>query len=171
MTKELTNIFFIDDEYDLRLANQQTLELAGHNVELFEKAEDAIPEISTHWPGVIICDIRLPGIDGLAFLQEVQKKDSELPVILITGHGDISMAVDAIHRGAYDFIEKPFSSDRLLDTVHRALDKRQLIIENRHLKSELETQDVLRTRIIGNSQVMQDLRKTIDKISDTDADI
>jgi len=171
MTNETTNIFFIDDEYDIRLANQQTLELAGHHVELFEKAEDAIPKLSTHWPGVVICDIRLPGIDGLSFLQEALKIDNELPIILITGHGDISMAVDAIHQGAYDFIEKPFSPDRLLDTVHRALEKRQLTIENRHLKNELETQDVLGTRIIGNSPVMQNLRNTIDKISDTGADI
>ena len=171
MTKEATNIFFIDDEYDLRLANQQTLELAGYSVELFEKSEDAISKINTHWPGVIICDIRLPGMDGITFLQEMQKQDRELPVILITGHGDISMAVEAIHSGAYDFIEKPFSADRLLDTVRRALDKRRLTIENRRLKIELEAQNVLGTRIIGNSQIMQALRNTIDKISDTEADI
>ncbi|MCU7938635.1 MAG: sigma-54 dependent transcriptional regulator [gamma proteobacterium symbiont of Bathyaustriella thionipta] len=171
MNKELTNIFFIDDEYDLRLANQQTLELEGYNVELFEKAEDALSKIDIHWPGIIICDIRLPGMDGLSLLQEVQKLDSELPVILITGHGDISMAVGAMRIGAYDFIEKPFSTDRLLDSVRRALDKRRLTIENRHLKTELEVQDVLGPRIIGTSQIMQTLRNTIKKVSDTDADI
>lgn len=171
MTKALTNIFFIDDEYDLRLANEQTLELAGYCVELFEKAEVAITKISVHWPGVIICDIRLPGMDGMSLLREIQKLDNELPVILITGHGDISMAVDAIHNGAYDFIEKPFSADRLLDTVRRALDKRQLIIENRQLKTKLEVQDVSGPRIIGSSPIMQVLRNTIEKVSDTDVDI
>lgn len=171
MTIELPNLFFIDDEYDLRIANKQTLELAGYSVQLFEKAEDAIPEINTQWPGVIICDIRLPGMDGLCFLQKVQRLDSELPVILITGHGDISMAVDAMHKGAYDFIEKPFSSDRLLDTTRRALEKRQLTIENRQLKTELESQDALGQRIIGHSNIMQMLRDTIKKVADTDADI
>jgi two-component system C4-dicarboxylate transport response regulator DctD len=171
MIKKLTDVFFIDDEYDLRLANEQTLELAGYNVELFEKAEDAIAKINIQWPGVVICDIRLPGMDGICLLQEALKLDSELPVILITGHGDISMAVDAIQMGAYDFIEKPFSSDRLVETVRRALDKRQLTIENRQLKTKLEDQEVLGPRIIGKSQVMQTLRNTIKQLSDTDIDI
>ncbi len=171
MIKQQSNIFFIDDEYDLRLANKQTLELAGYSVELFEKAEDSIAKLNIHWPGVIICDIRLPGMDGISLLKEVQKLDNELPVILITGHGDISMAVDTIHIGAYDFIEKPFSAGRLLDTVRRALDKRQLTIENRQLKTKLEDQDILGTRIIGTSPIMQQLRNTIKKVADTDADI
>lgn len=171
MSKEFTNIFFIDDEYDLRLANQQTLELAGYNVELFEKAEDAIVKLNIDWPGIIICDIRLPGMNGISFLQEVQKLDSDIPVVLISGHADISMAVDAIHIGAYDFIEKPFSADRLLDTARRALDKRRLTIENRQLKTKLEAQNVLGTRILGKSHIMQLLRNTIKKVSDTDADI
>jgi two-component system, NtrC family, C4-dicarboxylate transport response regulator DctD len=171
MSKEFTNVYFIDDEYDLRLANEQTLELAGYSVELFEKAEDAIDKININWPGIIICDIRLPGMDGKCLLQEIQKLDSELPVILITGHGDISMAVDAIQMGAYDFIEKPFPADRLVDTVRRALDKRRLIIENRQLKTELENQDLAGPRIIGKSHIIQELRNTIKQISDTNTDI
>ena len=171
MPKQTTNVFFIDDEYDLRLANEQTLELAGYSVESFEKAEDAISKVNINWPGIIICDIRLPGMDGKCLLQEIQKLDNELPVILITGHGDISMAVDAIQMGAYDFIEKPFPADRLVDTVRRALDKRRLIIENRQLKNELENQDLSGPRIIGKSQIIQLLRNTIKQISDTDTDI
>ena len=171
MTQKITKIFFIDDEYDIRLANEQTLELEGYEVELFEKAEDALPKINSHWPGIVICDIRLPGINGIQFLKQVQNLDAALPVILISGHGDISMAVDAMHLGAYDFIEKPFSADRLLDIVRRALEKRQLTIENQQLKSKLESQDGLETRIIGQSTIMQSLRNTIDKVSNTDADI
>ncbi|MFK5986037.1 MAG: sigma-54 dependent transcriptional regulator [Pseudomonadota bacterium] len=166
-----TNVFFIDDEHHLRLANEQTLELAGYSVELFEKAEDALPKLDAQWPGVIVCDIRLPGMDGKKLLQEAQKLDSELPVILITGHGDISMAVDAIQMGAYDFIEKPFSADRMVETVKRALDKRKLTIENRQLKNELEDQDVPGPRIIGKSRSIKALRNTIKQLSDTDADI
>ena len=76
--------------------------------------------------GVVVCDIRLPGIDGLEFLRRARAIDPDLPVVLISGHGDIAMAVGAIRDGAYDFIEKPFSADILLETVRRALDKRTL---------------------------------------------
>ena len=171
MTDKLAKIFFIDDELDLRLANQQTLELAGFEVDLFEKAEDALPLVNKSWLGVIVCDIRLPGMDGQSLLHEVQQLDPALPVILITGHGDISMAVESMHKGAYDFIEKPFSADRLVDTVRRAYDKRSLTLENRSLKNELQNQDVLGPRIIGKTAVMQALRNTIKQLADTDADI
>jgi two-component system C4-dicarboxylate transport response regulator DctD len=171
MSSMQTNIFFIDDELDIRLANQQTLELAGFGVQLFEKAEDALPLLDDQWAGVVICDIRLPGMDGQSFLSEVQQIDSELPVILITGHGDIAMAVTAMRRGAYDFIEKPFSADRLVDVVQRALEKRLLVLENRNLKNELEVQDVLGPRIIGKTPIIQALRNSVNKLAGTDADI
>lgn len=171
MTKKTPTIFFIDDELDLRIANQQTLELAGFDVRLFEKAEDALPLLNQAWLGVVICDIRLPGMDGQAFLQQSQLIDRDLPVILITGHGDISMAVESMHKGAYDFIEKPFSADRLVDTVRRAYDKRSLTLENRSLKNELHNQDVLGPRIIGKTQAIQSLRNTISQLADTHADI
>ena len=171
MTNRQNQVFFIDDEQDLRLANQQTLELAGFTVQVFEKAEDALPLLKQQWPGAVICDIRLPGMDGQSFLREAQALDVELPVILITGHGDITMAVEAMHLGAYDFIEKPFSSERLVDTVRRALEKRQLTLENRDLKSELNAHNVLGPRIIGNTPGMQALRNTINQLADTDADI
>jgi two-component system, NtrC family, C4-dicarboxylate transport response regulator DctD len=164
-------VFFIDDEQDLRLANEQTLQLAGLSVELFEKAEDALPLLDKNWTGVVVCDIRLPGMDGLSLLNQTQLMDKDLPVILITGHGDISMAVDAMQKGAYDFIEKPFSAERLLDTVRRALEKRRLTLENRKLKSELQVQDVLGPRIIGKTPVIQALRDTINQLADTSADI
>ena len=86
--------------------------------------EDAYSLISREWQGVVVCDIRLPKMDGLQFLVEVQKIDKDLPVILITGHGDISTAVQAMRDGAYDFIEKPYSAERLVKTVQRALEKR-----------------------------------------------
>jgi two-component system C4-dicarboxylate transport response regulator DctD len=110
-----TDVYFIDDELDLRLANEQTLELAGFSVALFEKAEDALPLLDAQVNGVVVSDIRLPGMNGLDLLRALQQVDAGLPVILITGHGDISMAVDAMQKGAYDFIEKPFSPERLVD--------------------------------------------------------
>ncbi len=167
----MTQVYFIDDELDLRIANQQTLELAGFDVQVFERAEDALPLITADWPGVAICDIRLPGMNGQQFLQRTMQVDRQLPVVLITGHGDISMAVESIHAGAYDFIEKPFSADRLVDTVRRALEKRRLILENRELKNALHGQDVPGPRLIGKTDIMQTLRATITRVADTDADI
>jgi two-component system C4-dicarboxylate transport response regulator DctD len=164
-------IYFIDDEQDLRLANAQTLKLAGYRVQVFEKAEDALPPPQHDWLGVIVSDIRLPGMNGLSLLEQLQQADPDLPVILITGHGDISMAVDAMHRGAYDFIEKPFSSERLTETIRRALENRRLTLENRSLKNELHAQDVLGPRIIGKTDAIRGLRSAINKLADTGADI
>ncbi|MES9987856.1 MAG: sigma-54 dependent transcriptional regulator [Candidatus Thiodiazotropha endolucinida] len=165
------DVFFIDDEIDLRLANEQTLELAGFQVRVFEKAEEALKLIDNQTGGIVVSDIRLPGLDGLALLQRLQQMDATLPVILITGHGDISMAVDAMQKGAYDFIEKPFSSERLVDTVRRALEKRRLVLENRTLKTELNAQNSLGPRIIGRTSAMKALKNTINQLADTAADI
>ncbi|MCP4472467.1 MAG: sigma-54-dependent Fis family transcriptional regulator [Gammaproteobacteria bacterium] len=165
------DVYFIDDELDLRLANEQTLELAGFTVALFEKAEDVLPRLSDQVSGVVVSDIRLPGMNGLDLLQQLQQVDAELPVILITGHGDISMAVGAMQKGAYDFIEKPFSSERLVDTVKRGLDTRRLTLENRDLKIELNEQDTLGPRLIGKTAVMKSLRRSINQLADTSADI
>ncbi|MES9968570.1 MAG: sigma-54 dependent transcriptional regulator, partial [Candidatus Thiodiazotropha sp.] len=108
---------------------------------------------------------------GLALLQQLQHMDPTLPIILITGHGDISMAVDAMQKGAYDFIEKPFSAERLVDTVRRALEKRRLVLENRTLKSELDAENTLGPRIIGKTPAIKALKKTINQLADTAADI
>ena len=86
---------------------------------------------------MIITDVKLPGRDGLAVLDTAVALDKKMPVILVTGHGDVSIAVQAMRAGAYDFIEKPFASDRLIEVAQRALDKRRLVLENRRLKREL----------------------------------
>ncbi|WP_310599256.1 sigma-54 dependent transcriptional regulator [Desulfobulbus sp.] len=165
------NVIFIDDEKHIRQANTQTLELADFNVLCLEDAESAFPHLSMDWPGVVICDIRLPRMDGLEFLLQVQKIDRDLPVILITGHGDISTAVQAMRDGAYDFIEKPYSAERLVKTVGRALEKRALTLENRILRQELEAHSAPGPRIIGKTEAMVRLRATIARIADIGADI
>lgn len=165
------SVVFIDDEKHIRLANRQTLELAGFQVQCFSGAEQALPLLAMDWPGVVVCDIRMPGMDGLEFLERALETDHELPVILVTGHGDISMAVNAIRDGAYDFIEKPFSSSTLVKTVQQALDKRTLTLENRQLRQELQAQSAPGPRIIGRTPPMQRLRATIAQIADTDADV
>jgi two-component system C4-dicarboxylate transport response regulator DctD len=169
--KTNNKVLFIDDEVHIRQANTQTLELADLDVTCFESAETALSHIDQECPGVIVCDIRLPGMDGLEFLTTVRRIDRDLPVILITGHGDISTAVQAMRDGAYDFIEKPYSPERLVKTVRRALEKRNLTLENRDLRRELEVQKTPGPRIIGKTPVMEMLRSTIAQVADTVADV
>ncbi|MET0009956.1 MAG: sigma-54-dependent Fis family transcriptional regulator, partial [Candidatus Thiodiazotropha sp. 6PLUC4] len=165
-------VIFIDDEKHIRIANTQTLQLAGYDVNALERADRALPLLSYDWPGVVVSDIKMPGMDGIEFLLKAQEIDRDLPVILISGHGDIAMAVKAIRDGAYDFIEKPFAAELLIETVKRALEKRALTLENRSLRHELDTQNnVPGPRIIGRSPAMQRLRSTIAQIADTDADV
>jgi len=164
-------VLFIDDEKHIRQANRQTLELADLEVSCFDCAEKGLEALTSEWPGVVVCDIRLPNMDGLRFLVEVQKIDHDLPVILITGHGDISTAVNAMRDGAYDFIEKPYSTDRLVKTVLRGLEKRALTLENRNLRRELELHSALGPRIIGRTPAMEKLRSTIAQVADTRADV
>ncbi len=168
----MCQVFFIDDEADLRLAFAQTFELADIDAQFFPDAESALLAIKKGAePGVVITDICLPGISGMNLLNTLMHKDNQLPVIMITGHGDISMAVNALHQGAYDFIEKPFSPEHLVETVKRAIEKRQLINENEKLRQSLKASQALGPRIIGETASILKLRETITHIADTDADI
>ncbi len=164
-------VLFIDDEKHIRQANRQTLELADLDVICRDSAEKGLEQVNREWSGIIVCDIRLPNMDGLQFLKEVHKIDQDLPVILITGHGDVSIAVQAMRDGAYDFIEKPYSSDRLVKTVLRGLEKRSLTIENRNLRRKLELHSAPGPRIIGRTPIMEQLRTTIAQVADTGADV
>lgn len=164
-------IIFIDDERAVRVAGQQTLELAEYEVIPCTLAEQALRHLSRDWPGIVISDVRMPGMDGLALLQQARGLDPELPVILITGHGDIAMAVHAIHEGAYDFIEKPFPAELLVDAARRALERRRLVLENRALKSELAGRGTSGTAIVGKAFAMERLRATIANVAGTDVDV
>ncbi|AIW18250.1 sigma-54-dependent Fis family transcriptional regulator [Vibrio coralliilyticus] len=166
------DVFFIDDESDIRLAIEQSFELEEISAQFFSSAEDALLAIKKDGlPKVVISDICLPGLSGENLLSTVLHQDKDVPVILITGHGDISMAVNALRNGAYDFIEKPFPIDRLIDTTRRGLEKRDLTLENQELKRSLKASQTLGPRIIGDTPSIQMLRETISHIADTDADI
>ena len=166
-----SHVFFIDDEKHVRTAVQQTLELADYKVDSFESALAAIPLLNVNWPGVIVSDINMPEMNGLQLMENVQKIDNELPVILVTGHGDISMAVSAIRSGAYDFIEKPFSNEQITEVVRRALDKRALTLENRNLRKELEAHTSPGPRILGNTPPILKMRRVLHQVMDTPTDI
>ena len=126
-------VILIDDDPHLRQALFQTLDLAGLNVVPLAEANGLAERIGRDWPGVVVSDIRMPGMDGLELLTQLHGQDLELPVLLITGHGDVPLAVQAMRAGAYDFLEKPFASDALLDSVRRALALRALVMDNRSL--------------------------------------
>jgi two-component system C4-dicarboxylate transport response regulator DctD len=164
-------VFLIDDEKHIRVAGTQMLELTGYDVRAFSSPVEALPLLDSEWSGVIISDIKMPDMDGLTFLGKVLEIDRDLPVILVTGHGDINMAVNAIRDGAYDFLEKPFSSEHLGDVIKRAMEKRALTLENRSLRRVLETQGSGTGPLVGNTPRMERLRGLIAQIADTDADV
>ncbi|MCP1366865.1 sigma-54 dependent transcriptional regulator, partial [Halomonas sp. BBD48] len=165
-------VLIVDDEEHLRITASQTLELAGYRPEALSSAEAALDALSPDYPGVLITDIRMPGMDGMALLREVHRRDPDLPVILITGHGDISTAVEAMREGAWDFLEKPFAGEQLADVVRRATEKRQLSLENRHLKAELDAQRAAPgPRIVGRTSAIQHLSAMLQRISQVDADV
>ncbi len=163
-------VFLIDDDHELRKAMQQTLELAGFAVTAFPAAPAALQQLSADFRGIVISDIRMPGMDGLELFRRLSQIDAELPAILITGHGDIPMAVQAIQQGAYDFISKPFAADRLVQSARRACELRRLVMENRRLRLAAEAAgDGL--PLIGQTPVMERLRRTLRHIADTDVDV
>lgn len=164
-------VLFIDDEEHLRVACSQALELAGFDVESHASAGDALERIDSHWPGVIVTDVKMAGMTGLELMTTALERDPELPVILITGHGDVPMAVDAMRDGAYDFIEKPFASEVLVDAVRRAADKRTLVLENRALREAVSGATRLENMIVGTTPAAGRLRDEVANLAATDADI
>lgn len=164
-------VIFIDDEEHLRTACSQALELAGFEVESHAAAADALDSVNVRWPGVIVTDVKMAGMTGLELMARALEHDPELPVILITGHGDVPMAVEAIRDGAYDFIEKPFPSDVLVDSVRRAADKRKLVLENRSLREALSGASPLERLIVGTTPAAARLRDDVTNFAVTDADV
>lgn len=164
-------IIFVDDEGHVRRAVQQTLELAGFDVACCDNAADALRRLSPDYPGIVICDIKMPGMDGIGLMRAALAIDRELPVILVTGHGDVATAVAAMHEGAYDFLEKPCPPEQLTEVARRALDKRTLTLENRGLRRQLDEQGAPGPRLIGQAPAMKQLRALIARVADTDADV
>ncbi|MFP4903662.1 sigma-54-dependent transcriptional regulator [Paraburkholderia sp. BR14261] len=164
-------VLYVEDDELVRRAGVQSLQLAGFDAAGFANAESALPLVDADFAGVVVSDIRLPGMSGLDLLAQCHERAPEVPIILVTGHGDISMAVQAMRDGAYDFIEKPFASERLIETVRRALERRLLVLENLALRRELAGHDALAPRIIGKSPAIEQVRKLIANVAPTDASV
>ncbi|MCU6454746.1 sigma-54 dependent transcriptional regulator [Sphingomonas sp. A2-49] len=163
-------ILFVEDDEALRGATVQAMELAGLTVRAFAGAEAALAALTPDFDGVIVSDIRMPRMDGLQLLANVRALDADLPVILVTGHGDVPMAVAALHDGAFDFLTKPFASDHLIATIARALERRGLIVENRRLRAAVAEGEAA-SPLIGDSAAIVALRGTIRRLAEADIDV
>lgn len=164
-------VIVVDDEAAIREAVQQWLELSGCDVRTCASAAEALALVDRDFPGIVVSDVRMPGTDGLQLLDKLLQIDSDLPVILVTGHGDVPMAVQALRQGAYDFIEKPFTPERLLDSVRRALDKRRLVCENRQLRRQVADKGRIESQLIGISRPMENLRRQILELAGTSVNV
>lgn len=163
-------VLLVDDEEDMRRSTAQALGLFGLEVDTFSSAEDVLELIGYSFSGVVISDIRMPGMDGMTLLQRIREVDAEIPVILVTGHGDVQLAVKAMREGVYDFLEKPFTAQHLAAIARRALDRRSLVLENRRLRAVAGKRDDIEARLPGRTQAMVDLRYRLRAIGATDAD-
>lgn len=170
MSETAMKVLYVEDDDAVRAAGIQTFALADVAVEGHARAETVVARLGTGSPVVLVTDVRLPGMDGMALLRRVVAIDADLPVILVTGHGDVSMAVEAMRAGAYDFIEKPFAPEQLLDVVRRATEKRRLVLENRALRRQLAQSSGLEG-LLGNSQAMSRVRELVAELADTDVDV
>jgi len=171
MDSNENKVCLVDDDAEMRAATAQWLELSGYEVQSFSDAPTALNQLTSEFDGVVVSDIRMPKMDGMVFLSRLHALDSDIPVVLLTAHGDVQMAVDAMQKGAYDFIEKPFEPERLLDVVQRAGEKRRLIMENRELRCRLAGSVGIEQRLIGNSTGIRRLREEILDVADTDAPV
>ena len=171
MGSNKNKVCLVDDDAEMRAATAQWLELSGYRVQSFPNAPTALNQLTGEFDGVVVSDIRMPKMDGIEFLSRLHVLDSDIPVVLLTAHGDVQMAVDAMQKGAYDFIEKPFEPERLLDVVQRAGEKRHLIMENRELRCRLAGSAGIEQRLVGNSTEIRRLREEILDVADTDAPV
>lgn len=166
----LNTVALIEDDQDFRTALVERLEMEDLSVIPFASAEAALSHIDADFAGVAVTDLRMPGMDGRQVLTRLQTLDAALPVIMITGHGDVAEAVAAMSAGAYDFVAKPFAFERLLESLNRALEKRALVLDNRRLTA-LSSEAGLELPLMGDSAAIRALRSSIAQIADTRMDV
>ncbi len=164
-------VAIVDDERDMRQSISQWLALSGFDTETFASAEDALKGLGPDYPGIVVSDIKMPGMDGMQLLRRLKSVDSTLPVIMITGHGDVPMAVEAMRIGAFDFLEKPFNPDRMTALAKRATQARRLTLDNRALRRELSDGSALMKKLIGASAAMERLREDILDLGQADGHV
>jgi DNA-binding NtrC family response regulator len=161
----MASILVIDDERSIRNTLKEVLEYESHQVDLAEDGVVGLEMIRENHYDIVLCDIKMPRIDGLEVLQKIFEFTSDPQVIMISGHGTVDAAVEAIKKGAYDFIEKPLDLNRLMITIRNAMDKTQLVTETRILKKKVSR----KYEMVGDSPAMMKVRDMIDRVAPTDA--
>ncbi|MGY6704567.1 sigma-54-dependent transcriptional regulator [Roseinatronobacter sp.] len=170
MTRKMT-VMLIEDDQDLREATCETLTTAGFSVHAFGHAQAALDTLNTIAPDVILCDMRLPGMSGLDFLDVMHQQAPDIPFVLITGHGDVGSALRAMRAGAHDFLEKPCQPELVIDILRRAVTMRRLSQENAKLRDRLASTIAPEDRLLGKSSVMEDLRRRVAALGGLQVDL
>ncbi|HOO82985.1 MAG TPA: sigma-54 dependent transcriptional regulator [Prolixibacteraceae bacterium] len=163
----MSKILVIDDERAIRNTLKEILEYEKYQVDLAENAAAALQHIKNNEYNIILCDIKMPDTDGLELLPLLTEKQPDTPVVMISGHGNIDTAVEAIKKGAYDFIEKPLDLNHLLITIRNALDKSNLVTETKTLRKKVSQ----KYEIIGSSEAIKNILDITDKVAPTDAKV
>lgn len=161
----MAKILVIDDERSIRNSMKDILSFEGHEVVVAENGMEGLVAVKSEKPEVIFCDIKMPKMEGIEVLQRIKEFTAEVPVIMISGHGTIDTAIEAIKKGAYDFIEKPLDLNRILITIRNATDKNQLLQETQTLKTKVSK----KYEMIGHSEALDHIRMMIDKVAVSDA--
>ena len=167
----IPHIIIVDDDEAMRISLAQWLELSDFNVTVYEDAREALHDIKPDFAGVILTDVKMPKLDGITFTRSVLAADPDIPIILMTGHGDVPMAVEAMKSGAYDFVEKPFEPKDIVESLERAIEKRRLVLENRNLRRQIASRGSLDSRLIGNSTPIRTLKDEIANIAPTEVPV
>ena len=167
--KQRLRVILVEDDEPLRLATVQALELADYSPAAHPSARPALAKINRAFAGCVVTDIRLDGMDGLELMRAVHAIDADIPVILITGHGDVQMAVAALRGGAFDFLAKPFSTDQLIAAVRRAAQTREMVLDNRALREAVE--QVAADEFVGTSEAITSLRTMVGQMAMLDLDV
>ena len=167
----MNTVWIIDDDKSIRWVLEKALEQANIPCRVFESAETIMGLLEKEKPAAIMTDIRMPGMDGLGLLKKLMSSDSALPVMMITGHGDVPMAVEAMRLGAFDFLEKPFDPDNMTAIVRKATVARRLTLDNRALRRELSDGGQLMQKLAGNSPAMRQLREDILDLGQADGHV
>ncbi|EHP6305401.1 sigma-54-dependent Fis family transcriptional regulator, partial [Escherichia coli] len=157
------SILLIDDDADVLDAYTQLLEQSGYRVFACNNPFEAQAWIQPDWPGIVLSDVCMPGCSGIDLMMLFHQDDQQLPILLITGHGDVPMAVDAVKKGAWDFLQKPVDPGKLLSLVEEALRQRQSIIARRQY-----CQQILQVELIGRSEWINQYRRRLQQLSETD---
>ena len=170
--KPIGEIFLVDDEREILHACRQTFQLEGFPIKTFGSGVEVLPHIHGEWLGAVITDVKMPGMDGLELFSEIRKISDDIPVVILTGHGDVPMAIEAMHAGAFDFLEKPAPPERLLDVARRALETRRIILERNLVKLRLEKGGgEISSTILGESIAVDELRGIISSLAVIDVDV